>query len=79
MDWLLIFGSVTVTVMLIMYALEDKSPRYVLGFAAACACSSLYGWISGTYPFGVIEAIWTIIALRRWRARITFAAIEVKS
>ena len=70
MDWLLLFGSLAVGAMLLMYWLEERASFYVLGFAAACAASSAYGWLAGTYPFGVIEAVWALIALRRWRRRI---------
>ncbi len=54
--------------MMTMYALEPRAPRFVLGFAAGCVLSSLYGFLSGAWPFGVVELIWAGIALRRWRA-----------
>ena len=62
------FGACAVTVMLLAYALEDRSKWWVLIFAAACAASSLYGWLAGTWPFGVVEAIWAGVALTRYRA-----------
>lgn len=52
--------------MLIAYALESHSPAFVLVFAAGCAASSAYGFLAGTWPFGVVEAVWTAVALRRW-------------
>src|SRR5690348_9698653 len=55
--------------MLIAYALEDRSRSFVLLFAAACAASSAYGFLAGTWPFGIVEAIWTAVALRRWVGR----------
>ena len=63
MDWLLIYGSVAVATMLLMYALEDRASVYVLAFAAACVASSVYGWLVAAYPFGVLEAIWAAVAL----------------
>ena len=69
MDWLLLFGSLAVGAMLLTYWLEERGSVFVLGFALACAASSVYGWLAGTYPFGVIEAIWAGIAFRRWRRR----------
>ncbi len=69
MDALTLFGLFTVSAMLACYALEDRSPRYVLGFAGACVLASVYGFLQGAWPFGVVEAIWTIVALRRWRLR----------
>jgi hypothetical protein len=69
MDGLTLFGLSAVTAMLIFYALEDRSPRFVLAFAAACALASIYGFLQGAWPFGVIEAIWTGVAVHRWYKR----------
>jgi len=67
---LTIFGAIAVTVMMLCYRLEERSAVFVLGFAVACAASSVYGWMAGTWPFGAVEAIWAVIALRRWLRRI---------
>jgi hypothetical protein len=69
LDWLTTFGLLAVTAMLVFYALEDRNPAFVLAFAAACALGSLYGFLQGAWPFGLVEAVWTIIAVRRWRSR----------
>lgn len=53
--------------MMLMYALERRGPGFVLAFALGCALSSSYGFLAGTWPFGVVEAIWTLIAVRRYR------------
>jgi hypothetical protein len=66
---LTIYGACAVTFMMLMYALESRHRRFVLAFAVGCALSSSYGFLSGTWPFGVVEAIWTLIALRRYRQR----------
>jgi hypothetical protein len=63
---LTLFGVTALTFMMLMYALESRHPRYVLAFACGCALSSAYGFASGAWPFGVVEAIWTVIALRRY-------------
>jgi hypothetical protein len=64
------FGFFSVTAMLVCYALEDRSPWLVLAFAGACALGSLYGFLQGAWPFGLVEAVWTgVAALRWWRAR----------
>jgi hypothetical protein len=55
--------------MLVTYALEPRSPRYVLAFACACLASSIYGFLQGAWPFGVVELVWCGVALRRWRVR----------
>lgn len=60
------FGAGAVTFMMLMYALEHRHPRFVLAFACGCALSSAYGFLAGTWPFGVVEAIWAAIALRRY-------------
>jgi hypothetical protein len=69
MDTLTLFGLFAVTAMLIFYALEDRSPWYILAFAAACALGSSYGFLQGAWPFGVVEAIWAGVAAWRWQAR----------
>jgi hypothetical protein len=69
MDRLTIFGLFAVSAMLLCYALEDRSPWYVLGFALACALGSIYGFLQGAWPFGLVEAIWAMVALRRWSVR----------
>jgi len=69
MDLLTLFGLSAVTAMLVFYALEDYGAWFVLAFAAACALASIYGFLQGAWPFGLVEAVWTVVALRRWRAR----------
>jgi hypothetical protein len=66
MDRLTIFGLFAVTAMLVCYALEDRSPWFILAFAGACALGSLYGFLQGAWPFGLVEAIWSAVAVRRW-------------
>lgn len=60
------FGLFAVTFCLICYALEDRSPWYILGFAVACVLGSIYGFLQGAWPFGLVEAVWTVVAVRRW-------------
>ncbi len=66
MNPLTLFGLVAVTLMLVTYALEAKSSWYILAFAGACTLGSAYGFLQGAWPFGVVEAIWALVALRRW-------------
>jgi hypothetical protein len=66
-DALTAFGLFSVTAMLVCYALEDRTPWFTLAFAAACAMGSIYGFFQGAWPFGVVEAVWMVVALRRWR------------
>jgi hypothetical protein len=63
---LTIFGACAVTFMMLMYAFERRDRRFILAFAFGCALSSVYGFLAGTWPFGVVEAIWAAIALRRY-------------
>jgi hypothetical protein len=60
------YGVVALTFMMVMYALERRGRRYILGFAAGCVASSIYGFLAGAWPFGVVELIWSGIAVRRW-------------
>lgn len=61
------FGTVAVTAMVVFYALESRNARYVLLFAGACAASGTYAAIIGAWPFAVVESIWALVAVRRWR------------
>ncbi|MGC2813387.1 MAG: hypothetical protein WA303_23850 [Bradyrhizobium sp.] len=69
MDRLTLFGLFAVTAMLVSYALEDRSHWLVLAFAGSCALGSIYGFLQGAWPFGLVEAIWAGVALRRWIVR----------
>ena len=70
MDSLTAFGLVSVTAMLVFYALEERSAGFVLAFAAACVAASAYGFLQGAWPFGLVEAIWAVVAVQRWRKRV---------
>lgn len=61
------FGLFAVTAMLICYAFEHRSPWFILAFAVACALGSLYGFLQGAWPFGLVEAVWALVALQKWR------------
>ncbi len=67
MDGLTLFGLIAVCAMLAAYALEERSAWFILGFAFACCLGSIYGFLQGARPFGLVEAIWSLVALRRWR------------
>jgi hypothetical protein len=71
MDFLNAFGLFSVMAMLIFYALEDRGSWYILAFAVACALGSVYGFLQGAWPFGLVEAIWALVAVRRWRVKST--------
>ncbi len=65
-----LFGLFAVTAMLVTYTLEHRSPWFVLAFAVSCALGSVYGFLQGAWPFGLVEAVWAGVALHRWvRAR----------
>ena len=66
MSALTVFGLVSVTAMLLFYSLEKRSVSFILAFAAACVMASVYGFLQGAWPFGLVEAIWSLVALRRW-------------
>ena len=69
MDRLTLFGLFAVTLMLVTYALEERGRGFILAFAVACALGSAYGFLQGAWPFGLVEAIWAVVALRRWSLR----------
>jgi hypothetical protein len=62
-----IYGVCALTFMMAMYALERRGPRFVLAFALGCLLSSAYGFLSGAWPFGIVEAIWCVVAVARYR------------
>ena len=64
---LTLYGACAVTFMMLMYALEARGRRFILAFAAGCVLSSLYGFLSGAWPFGVVELIWSGVAVNRFR------------
>ncbi len=66
MDPLTFFGLFSVTAMLVCYALEKRNPWFILAFAGSCALGSVYGFLQGAWPFGLIEAIWCVVAVRCW-------------
>lgn len=70
MDSLTLFGLLAVTAMLVFYALEERSRWFILAFAGACALGSLYGFLQGAWPFGLVEAVWALVAVRRWARRV---------
>ena len=66
MSPLTLFGLFAVTAMLVCYGLEERSAWFTLAFAAACLLGSAYGFLQGAWPFGLVEAVWSMVALRRW-------------
>ncbi len=66
MSALTLFGLFAVSAMLVCYALEERSTWYILAFAFSCALGSAYGFLQGAWPFGLVEAIWSLVAARRW-------------
>ena len=69
MDGLTAFGLFAVSAMLVTYALESRSPWFILAFAASCVLGSIYGFLQGAWPFGLVEGAWSLVAaLRFWRA-----------
>ncbi len=64
-----LFGLLAVGAMLLFYALEDRSSQWILAFAFACVAASVYGFLQGAWPFGLLEAVWSVVALARYRRR----------
>jgi hypothetical protein len=62
-----IYGVCAVSFMMAMYALERRGKQFIVAFALGCLLSSVYGFLSGAWPFGVVEVIWSGVALRRYQ------------
>ena len=71
MDRLTLFGLLAVSAMLVTYALEKRSPWFILGFAVSCLMGSAYGFLQGAWPFGLVEAIWAVVAALRWKRALS--------
>jgi hypothetical protein len=69
MNALTAFGLFAVSAMLVCYACESRSHWWTLGFAIACLLGSIYGFLQGAWPFGLVEAIWSVVAVRKWWLR----------
>jgi hypothetical protein len=69
MNAVTLFGVFAVSFMMVMYALEQRHRVFILAFAAGCLLSSGYGFLSGAWPFGVVELIWSAVAVRRYLSR----------
>ncbi len=78
MNSLTIFGLIAVTSMMVCYALENRNSWFILGFGGACVMASVYGFLQGVWPFGLVEAVWSIVALRRWRVRKKVSVTQSK-
>ncbi|WP_291520664.1 hypothetical protein [Acidithiobacillus sp.] len=61
------YGATIVTLMMLFYAFESRSHWFTLAFAVACLGSAVYGFLAGTWPFGIVESIWSLVALRKWQ------------
>lgn len=71
MDILTVFGLISVSLMMLFYALEERSHWFVLAFAASCILASIYGFLQGAWPFGIVELVWSGVAFKRWLNSLT--------
>ena len=69
MSWVTLYGVAALTFMMVMYWLEHRGPVFILAFALGCLLSSIYGFLAGAWPFGVLEAVWCLITIRRYATR----------
>jgi hypothetical protein len=79
MDGLTLFGLIAVTAMLVFYGLEQVAPVFILCFAFACVMGSAYGFLQGAWPFGIVESIWSLVALRKWWKMLHATARQTES
>ena len=73
-DMLTAFGVTSLVFMMLMYAMERRHRHLILAFALGCALSSTYGFLAGAWAFGCVEAVWTLIAVGRWRTSARLAS-----
>ena len=77
MDILTLYGLAAVGLMLVFYTVEDRSPWFVLAFAGSCLMASTYGFLQGAWPFGVVEAIWSVVALSQMGVEAQRTRLEI--
>ncbi|MCL4341765.1 MAG: hypothetical protein M1431_06710 [Candidatus Thermoplasmatota archaeon] len=61
-----VYGSAVLIVMMVFYIYENRKPVFTLLFGVMCIGSSAYGFLAGTWPFGVIEIIWAAFSIRKY-------------
>jgi hypothetical protein len=66
MSGLTIFGLLAVSLMLVFYSLEGRSKWFTLAFAGSCVLASAYGFLQGAWPFGLVEGVWSLVAIHKW-------------
>jgi hypothetical protein len=66
-----IYGVLALSFMMVTYGLERRGRIFILAFALGCLLSSIYGFLAGAWPFGVVEAIWCVVAAQRFRMSST--------
>ena len=69
MDGLTLYGLIALSSMMICYSMEGRSATFTFAFAIACLAAAGYGFLAGTWPFGVVESVWAAVAFRRWLGR----------
>jgi hypothetical protein len=65
-DKLTLFGLFAVSAMLVCYFFEHHNRWWILAFSVACVLGSIYGFLQGAWPFGLVEGVWSLVAFRRW-------------
>ena len=67
MSLVTVYGVLALSFMMVMYALERRGRMFILAFAVGCLLSAVYGFLSGAWPFGLVEGIWCLVAAQRFR------------
>ncbi len=71
-----LWGFASVTVMVSAYALEARGRTWVLVFAAASVSAAAYAVAIESWPFALVEGVWSVIALRRWASTPAVATVK---
>lgn len=62
-----VFGFASVSAMVLFYAIESRSTVYVLAFAGSWLSAAAYAALIGSWPFALVESLWSVVAFLRWR------------
>jgi hypothetical protein len=73
MNWLAAFGLLAATGILVWCTFWSRSPFIALAVVAMCVLASITRFMHDAWLLGVMEAVWAVIAIRRW-LRLTAGA-----
>ena len=66
LDVLMLFGFLTAVLTLLFWMHQGESRSCILALAVCLAAMTVYAFLQGAWPMGMIESVWCAAAVRRW-------------